>query len=886
MNMRDHTPQTIRLKDYAPPEYLIDTVDLRFELDEENTRVSSRLTVRRNPAAQTAARLLELNGETLRLESIAIDGVPLTPERYRLTDDSLVLPGVPDVFTLDIVTCINPKANTAYEGLYLSNGMFCTQCEAQGFRRITYFADRPDVMACYTVEIVAVKACYPVLLSNGNRIAAGDVDATHHRVKWQDPVKKPSYLFALVAGDLACLEDRYITVSGHEVTLQIYTEPRDLDKCGHAMRSLQNAMRWDEECYGREYDLALYMIVAVSHFNMGAMENKGLNIFNTSCVLARQDTATDQDYERIEGVIAHEYFHNWTGNRITCRDWFQLSLKEGLTVFRDQQFSADMGSRAVKRIEDVALLRERQFAEDAGPLAHPVRPDAYIEINNFYTLTVYEKGAEVIRMQHTLLGAAGFRKGMDLYFARHDGQAVTCDDFVRCMEDANGVDLGQFRQWYSQAGTPELTLDTSYDAAAQCFTLTMQQHTPATPGQPDKQPLHIPFAIGLIGPDGQDLPLQLSHETEAGTTTRVLEITQAVQRYDFVNVPSQPVVSALRNFSAPVKLRGERPHAELAFLLTHDSDPFSRWDAGQELACAAILQLVNAYAAGQALCSNVAVDLIIEAYASLFTHYVDEPALLAVLLGLPAEAYVADRMVVIDPQGVQAARVWLKQTLAHAHAEQFVRWYQQLKSQETGSTERVAMARRQLKNVCLGYVAELNDAASQALVVQQFHSAPTMTDQFAALAVLVDIEHPQQADGLAAFYAQWRDEALVIDKWFRVQALGRSPATLDRVCALVGHEAFDLDVPNRVRALIGAFCSGNAAQFHRADGAGYAFLADHVIALNVRNPQIAARILVPLTQWRRYDATRQPLMQMQLQRIAETPGISKDVYEMVAKSLA
>jgi aminopeptidase N len=880
--MREQTPRAVYLKDYSPPDYLIDSVDLFFELAEEDTRVTSRLKIRRNPLSPGATAELELNGEQLVLESLRLNGRRLESPDYRLGAETLVLPAVPDrPFELEIVTRVNPKANTALEGLYLSNGLFCTQCEAQGFRKITYFPDRPDVMATYTTTLVADKARYPVLLSNGNRVAAGELRNGRHWVKWEDPFKKPCYLFALVAGPLDCLEDHHVTPSGRRVTLQIYVEKHDLDKCGHAMRSLKHAMAWDEEHYGREYDLDLYMIVAVGHFNMGAMENKGLNIFNTKYVLARPDTATDFDYEHIEGVIGHEYFHNWTGNRITCRDWFQLSLKEGLTVFRDQEFSADRTSRPVKRIDEVNMLRTRQFAEDSGPLAHPVRPESYIEINNFYTLTVYEKGAEVVRMLQTLLGKAAFRGGTDLYFQRHDGQAVTCDDFVKCMEDANGVDLTQFRLWYSQAGTPELRFFSRYDAAARTLDLTVRQTCPATPGQPHKEPFHIPLALGLLAPDGSELPLQLEGEAAPHPdTTRVLHIREREQRFRFVNLPRPPILSPLRGFSAPVKLHLDRDYAELAFLFAHDRDFFNRWDAGQQLATQVMLGLMDKKWAA-------AVDpRLIGAFRALVSQNFSDLSYQALLLTLPSEDYVGAAMKTIDPDAVHAARQQVKRVLAETLDADFQRLYEAHDLDESGRFDAEAVGRRRLKNTCLGYLSERETDEVYRLALRQFREARNMTDQMAAFSVIVNSHNPEKEACIAEFYRRWQDEALVIDKWFSLQASCPLPGTLARVKALLAHPAFDLTVPNRVRALIGAFSQSNPVNFHARDGGGYEFLADHVIALNALNPQVASRMLTPLTPWRRYDDRRQKLMRRQLQRIAGTPHISKDVYEVAMKSLS
>jgi aminopeptidase N len=883
--MREASPKTIYLKDYQPPEYLVDAVDLFFELDPHSTRVTSRLKLRHDPAVEDRRSVLTLDGERLEVESVKLNGRMLREGEYCASETGLVIHAVPDrPFELEIVNRLSPEANTALEGLYLSNGMFCTQCEPHGFRRITYYIDRPDVMSLFTTTVVADKSRYPVLLSNGNPVARGELRNGRHWVKWEDPFKKPCYLFALVAGQLACREDRFVTASGREIALRIYVEPHDLDKCDHAMQSLKHAMRWDEEHFGREYDLDLYMIVAVSHFNMGAMENKGLNIFNTKFVLARPDTATDADYEHIEGVIGHEYFHNWTGNRITCRDWFQLSLKEGLTVFRDQEFSASRSSPAVKRIEDVNLLRTRQFAEDAGPLAHPVRPESYIEINNFYTLTVYEKGGEVVRMIQTLVGPEGFRKGMDLYFDRHDGQAVTCDDFVRCMEDANAIDLSQFRLWYSQAGTPELRLDPVYDAGTRTLRLSVRQSCPPTPGQPVKQPLHIPLALGLLARDGRELPLRLAGEADAGPTTRVLHVRAAEQVFEFLDVPERPVVSTLRGFSAPVGLKMERSAEELAFLFTHDTDAFNRWDAGQSLMVQVMLGLIERIRAGenpQSLDPN-----LIGTFRTLLAQPAADLSYQALLLGLPSEDYVASLMSVADPDAIHRARQTVRKTLATALAEDFLRLYREHHAAETGGLEPAERNRRRLKNACLGFIAELETPESYDLCVRQFREARTMTDQIAALGAIVNSAHPDKADCLESFYARWREEALVIDKWFGLQASCHLPGTLEKVKALTAHPDFDLRNPNRVRSLIGAFSQANPVNFHAADGSGYEFLGDQIVALDAINPQVAARMLGALTQWRRYDQGRQQAMRRQLQRIAGLDGVSKDVYEVVVKSLA
>jgi aminopeptidase N len=883
--MREANPQTIYLKDYTVPEYLIHTVDLKFTLAEEHTQVISRLRLIRNPDSQTGDAPLVLLGENLSLIRVILhDDIELSEQDYQLTPDSLIIHSVPQhrEFVLTIENTINPKSNTALEGLYLSNGMLCTQCEAEGFRKITYFLDRPDVMSKFTTTLVGDKTKYPVLLSNGNKVASGDLDNNQHWVTWEDPFNKPCYLFALVAGQLECIEDHFITQSGRSISLQIFVEKHDLDKCDHAMQSLKNAMQWDEEVYGLEYDLDLYMVVAVGHFNMGAMENKGLNVFNTKFVLARPDTATDFDYEHIEGVIGHEYFHNWTGNRVTCRDWFQLSLKEGFTVFRDQEFTGDRTSKAVKRIEDVINLRTRQFAEDAGPMAHPIRPDTYIEINNFYTLTVYEKGAEVVRMIHTLLGAEGFRKGCDLYFARHDGQAVTCNDFVNAMEAANSVDLSQFRRWYEQAGTPVLTVHQAYDAAAQTLSLSIKQYCPPTPGQDVKDPLHIPVTVGLINKDGATLNCQLQGDASA-TNQVILKLTEAEQSFVFENLTEQPIVSILRGFSAPVKLVMDRSLEELAFLLSYDPDTFNRWEAGQQLAGQIITGLIVDVQAGRELHIN---PIIVNAFKQVLEQPWDDLSYFSLLLTLPSETYLAEQMTVIDVDAIHTAREFVLISLAEQLQTQFKALYLENHREESGQFDAGAIGRRRIKNVCLAYLGRLEQADIRQWAEQQFTAAKNMTDQIAALAVIVNSSHPAKATCLDSFYQQWQNEALVVDKWFSLQASSSNPDTFSVVQSLLQHPAFDLRNPNRVRSLIGAFSQANPLHFHAANGQGYQFLGDHIIALNTLNPQVASRMLNALTSWRRYDVGRQALMKTQLERIIATDAVSKDVYEVASKSLA
>ncbi|MFC6668844.1 aminopeptidase N [Marinobacterium aestuariivivens] len=872
-------PRAIYLKDYQVPPFLIDTTELRFELGDDHTLVRSVLKMRRNPASPSRQAPLDLHGhESLELCRLAISGQVLSPQDYRREGESLLIRAVPDEFTLECLTRIRPQDNTALEGLYRSDGMYCTQCEAEGFRRITFYLDRPDVMSVFTTTVEADARRYPVLLSNGNPVASGSLeDEGRHWVTWQDPFPKPAYLFALVAGDLAHIERPFKTASGRDVTLRIYAESRDLDKLDHAMESLVKAMRWDEKVYGREYDLDIYMIVAVDFFNMGAMENKGLNIFNTSCVLASPETTTDAAFQRVEGVVAHEYFHNWSGNRVTCRDWFQLSLKEGFTVFRDAEFSADMNSRAVKRVEDVTLLRTAQFAEDAGPMAHPVRPASFIEISNFYTLTVYEKGAEVVRMIHTLLGPELFRKGSDLYFERHDGQAVTTDDFVRAMEEVSGRDLSQFRLWYDQAGTPRLHVSDDYDAAAQRYSLHVEQSCPATPDQAEKKPFHIPLAIGLLGPGGRDLPLA------GGATTEVLELTETKQTFVFEGVAERPVPSLLRGFSAPVKLQYPCSRDERVFLMSHDSDGFNRWDAGQALAVDILRELMDQYRAGRPMQLDCA---LIDAFAAVLDDEALDPAMVAKVLTLPSEAYLSELSDEIDVEAIHEARQFAKKALAQALSGRFERRYLALAPAGVYAPDAVQVARRSLRNLCLSYLMALEQPAQLARARAQYDDADNMTDRQGALSLIAHSAFGAEADAvLEDFYRRFERETLVINQWLAIQASDPKPGALARVDALMKHEAFDIRNPNKVRSLISVFCNQNAVNFHAADGAGYDFLADRIIEMNRLNPQVASRLLTPLTRWRKYDAPRQALMQSALQRILDSGELSKDVYEVVSKSL-
>lgn len=886
--MKGSQPQTIYLKDYREPDFWIAKTDLTFELAEDYSTVTARFSISRNRNADPAVPL-RLHGESMELVSVAVDGVLLTAGNYQRDAESLTVPDVPDQFEITVVTRLKPQENTSLEGLYKSSGMFCTQCEAEGFRKITYYLDRPDVLSEFTTRIIADKQKYPVLLSNGNLIDSGDLDDGRHFAQWHDPFKKPAYLFALVGGNLASLDDTYTTVSGRKVQLRIFVEEKDLDKCAHAMQSLKNAMAWDEKVYGREYDLDIFMIVAVDDFNMGAMENKGLNIFNTSCVLAKPETTTDAGFQRVEAVVAHEYFHNWSGNRVTCRDWFQLSLKEGFTVFRDAEFSADMGSRTVKRVEDVSLLRTLQFAEDAGPMAHPVQPDSYIEISNFYTLTIYEKGEEVVRMLHTLLGPDLFRQGSDLYFDRHDGQAVTIEDFVQAMADVSGRDLGQFMNWYRQAGTPCLEVTGDYSDSEQKFRLRVKQSCPPTPEAQVKQPFHIPLALGLLGEAGA-LPLQIAgreRDTETADNTHcVLELTEQEQTFVFEDVKETPVPSLLRNFSAPVKLRYNYSRDDLVRLMSRDDDGFCRWDASQQLGVQVIEEVKTALAQGQ---TPVLDERLIDACKLLLQDPSLDKAMVALMLSLPSENYLGEIADTIQVDAIHQARQWVQHALAEALVEPFKEVYIDCTDTDIYRADAQSIARRSLKNVALTYLMVLDDADVQQSCVDQFDHSNNMTDVMAALTPLVNSELSTVAElkkrCLAEFYEKWKHEPLVVNQWFSVQAGCKLPGGLARVEELMQHSAFDITNPNKVRAVIGTFAGANTVNFHNVTGNGYRFLADQICILDGKNPQIAARLLTPLTKWRRYDDQRQMLMRAQLERIKQLPELSNDVYEVVSKSL-
>ncbi len=893
--MRTDTAVAIHRQDYQPPAYLVESIDIGFDLDPGQTRVAARSTLQRNPGSKQ--RELILHGDSLQLVALRMNGKALTKREYSLRTGTLRIPNAPDHVVLEIETLIEPEKNTSLMGLYVSNGNFFTQCEAEGFRKITYFPDRPDVMAKYRVMLRANKQQYPVLLSNGNLIEEGDLGDGRHYALWEDPFKKPSYLFALVAGKLVCEEQHIRLKSGRNALLQVWVEEGNLDKTAHAMSSLIKSIRWDEERFGLELDLDRFMIVAVGDFNMGAMENKGLNIFNTKYVLANSRIATDADYAGIESVVAHEYFHNWTGNRVTCRDWFQLSLKEGLTVFRDQEFSADMmgsaSGRAVKRIEDVRVLRAAQFPEDGGPMAHPVRPDSYVEINNFYTLTIYEKGAEVVRMYQTLLGREAFRKGMDLYFARHDGQAVTCDDFRAAMADASGRDLAQFERWYSQAGTPRVKVQTEFDEVNHTYTLQLTQTCPATPGQRHKLPMHIPVAVGLIDAHGNDLPLRLKHDSTPHDhairplpTTVVLELKEHTQVFKFEGIEQAPVPSLLRDFSAPVVLDYDYTDDELAFMLAHDSDPFNRWEAGQRLMTRRLLALAaDGVTLEQRYPSTSLDQLITNALSTLLSDDTLDPAFRDLVLTLPSESMLSEQIEVIDPQAIHQARRSLRRFLAHSLQATLQKIYAGNEVVGAYSPEPQHTGRRALRNNALSYLAELHDASVQAILQVQLASAGNMTDRLAALAAMTNNDHPAASDALSQFYQEFESEALVIDKWFSLQAVSHA-TTAAGVRGLMQHPAFTIKNPNRARSLLFAFCNNNPSQFHATDGSGYALWAEQVIVLNEINPQVAARLARALDRWRKYTPRLQASMKSALEKVAATKALSNDVAEVIGKALA
>jgi aminopeptidase N len=879
--MRTDTGQPIRLKDYRPPDWLVDTVDLDVALHPTQTRVRVTLSLKPNP--QSAAAALVLDGDGLTLVSLKLDGAVLPPDSYIATPDRLTIPQPPHApFRLEIETLVDPSANTQLSGLYRSSATYCTQCEAEGFRRISYFPDRPDVMAVYSTRIEADRNEAPVLLANGNLAAQGDLPGNRHFALWRDPHPKPSYLFALVGGQLACVDDRFVTMSGRAVALKIFVEPGKQDRCGYAMDSLKRSMRWDEQAFGREYDLDVFMIVAVSDFNMGAMENKGLNIFNDKYVLASAATATDGDFAGIESVIAHEYFHNWTGNRITCRDWFQLCLKEGLTVFRDQEFTADQRSRAVKRIADVRHLRNAQFVEDAGPLAHPVRPELYKEINNFYTSTVYEKGAEVVRMVKGLVGAEAFRAGMDLYFVRHDGHAATIEQFIQCFAEMSGRDLTQFMHWYSQAGTPQVTANGRYDAAAKTFTLECAQMLSPTPGQPVKEPMTIPRAFGLVGADGRDLPLILAG---GDTLDRgVLVLTKAAESFVFTDVPARPVPSINRGFSAPIKLVSDLSADDFSFLAAHDTDAFNRWQAIQTLALRLIIDTVAALRAGKAARADAA---LIAALAAILADRALEPAFVALALNPPGEADIAREIGTdIDPDAIVRARAGLRAAIGERLGGALTEAYERMTVAGPYTPDAASAGRRSLRNACLDLLAATGGADAILRAWQQYQTADNMTDRMAALATLSLHDCLERERALADFYARHANDALIVDKWFGLQAMIPEEKTLARVRALAQHPAFSLANPNRVRALMGSFASANQSQFNRADGAGYDFVAEIVLVLDAKNPQVSARLATAFRSWRTMEPARRSRAEAALQRIKASASLSRDLADIIERALS
>ncbi len=878
--MKTTEPRAIHLKDYRPLPYCIPEIALDFFLDPDATRVTATMKVERRADAPEP---LALDGHRLKLISVALDGRALDDDAYSASPDGLTIHAPPVSFTLEIVTEIASGQNTALEGLYMASGIYCTQCEPEGFRSITYFLDRPDNLAKYETRIEGPKATAPVLLSNGNLIESGELEGGRHFARWRDPFPKPSYLFALVAGDLAHIRDSFTTMSGRKVDLRVYVEHGNEAKATYAMDSLKRSMKWDEEAYGREYDLDIFMIVAVSAFNFGAMENKGLNIFNDKVLLASPETATDDDYARIEAVVGHEYFHNWTGDRITCRDWFQLSLKEGLTVFRESGFAGDMRSHGVRRITDVKDLRLRQFQEDSGPLAHPVQPQSYITIDNFYTATVYEKGSEVIGMLKTILGADIFRKGIDLYFERHDGEAATVEDFVRCFEEAANRKLDQFRLWYSQAGTPEIFADGVYDAAAKTYALDLKQSVPPTPGQPVKKPMHIPLALGLVGrKSGTPMALTLEGENAKGPNERVLELTTAQSRFVFTGIEEEPALSLARNFSAPVIVRSNVDSKTRAFLMSRDTDSFNRWEAGRQLSNDLLLAMIKNVQGGKAPSID---SVYIEAIGGVLARADEDHAFTALMLMPPSESELALCVTPIDPVAINAARNALIASVAGAHGPALAALYKKLESRGAFSPDAASAGRRSLRNSALRFLTAADDEKAADFADAHYRSATNMTEMTAGLAALARMESEKRDAAFDHFHDHFRTDPLVLDKWMGLQAMSPRAETIERVRELMGHPAFSLKNPNRVRALIGAFAMGNPLRFHDVSGEGYRLVREIVAALDSVNPQTAARMAAAFETWRRYDANRQKLMWGELEMIAAQPGLSANLYEMVTKML-
>ena len=877
--MRDAAPQTVYLKDYKPTAFVIDRTNLTFDLYDDKAVVTANLVISRNYLSKDQTKILALDGcPGLDLKGLLLDGQPVESSNFSVDSDSLEVFNVPDEFELTTIVNIQPHLNTTMMGLYRSRTMYCTQCEAEGFRDITYFIDCPDMMSEFTTTVIANKTAYPILLSNGNPIERGELNNGRHFVTWHDPFKKPAYLFALVAGTLSVVEDNFVTQSGRNVVLQIFIEQKDVDKCGHAMLSLKKSMRWDEDRYGREYDLDIFMIVAVDDFNMGAMENKGLNIFNTSAVLVSPKISTDAAFQRVESIVAHEYFHNWSGNRVTCRDWFQLSLKEGFTVYRDSQFSSDMNSPTVKRVEDVSFLRTHQFAEDGGPMSHSVQPDSYMEINNFYTMTIYEKGSELVGMYHTLLGEETFRKASDLYFERHDGQAATVENFVCAMEDASGRDLTQFRLWYQQSGTPVLAAETHYDDSRQSYQITFKQSCPDTPGQTNKKPFVIPIRLGVLDHEGKSISLN-----EDGDSEILLEMTDESLTYNLENVKSKPIPSILRGFSAPVKLKYELNHEELAVLMASDSDGFNRWDAGQRLTLDACMLAINDVLNSR---EPSLPQSLIQALAKLLSDDMLDPAMVSLMLSIPSEALLYEQVDKVDPKVTHRARNFVRSEIAIALANKFQETYHRLHSNEAYTPSAEQIGRRSLKNTALSYLMLL-DKPRVDLAWSQFQSSDNMTDKSSALVVMVNC--PEALDfatrALASFEEQYCDETLAMNLWLQIQATNTQPGALGRVKGLMEHPSFAMTNPNKVRGLIGSFCSANLVNFHNERGLGYSFLREQILQLNQANPQVAARLVAPLTQWNKLAQPYSKLMRSELQIIADAPNLVKDIYEIATKSL-
>lgn len=864
--MKAGSPQTVFLKDYKAPSYFVDEIDLTFDLQEEHTDVVSKVKFRKNPKGESQD--LVLDGEKLELRALKLNGKTLEPSAYSVTDTELKIPSVPSSFELEIHTRIKPQENLALEGLYKSKGMYCTQCEAQGFRKITYYPDRPDVMAIFTTTIVAEKKRYPILLSNGNLVEKKDLADGRHMAKWNDPFRKPAYLYALVAGNLGKTEDHFITKSGRKVKLEIFVDLGNEDRTHHAMESLKKSMKWDEETFGLEYDLDIFMIVAVDDFNMGAMENKGLNIFNSSLVLAKPSTATDRDYEAIEAVVAHEYFHNWTGNRVTCRDWFQLSLKEGLTVYRDQEFSSDVTSRAVCKIDNAAHLRQFQFSEDAGPMAHPIRPSSYIEINNFYTATVYEKGAEVIRMIATILGKQGFRKGMDKYFELYDGQAVTTEDFVHAMEVANGIDLTQFREtWYEQAGTPEVKVQSKY--ANGKVVLEIEQSCAPSPGQPTKRPYHIPFAIALFNREGKLVREELLH------------LKKEKETFEY-SVSEQPVLSLLRDFSAPVKVKAEQSEEDLLLLLAKEPDPFSRWEAGQTLFMKEIQKLVALQQSGKEMKVS---EVLLSTLGRIVGDSSLDPSFRAQLLMLPEEGYLGQQMAVILVDEIHAARKFLQNAIATKNESTFAKVFQEMKLDGPYRYHPLDVGKRKLQFSLLSYLTCLGKKEYFQTAMEICKSASNLTQELGALGSLIHRETPEREQAFDHFYQKWKQETLVMNKWLNLQATSSVPGGLERIKRLMNDPVFNINNPNKVYSLLGGFGRGNLSQFHAKDGSAYRFFADLVMDIDSRNPTVSARMVSFFNQWKRFDADRQAKMKAELERIVAKPGISNGVFEIASKAL-